>query len=158
MRRKNQLLSEAETIEILQSCTAGVLAVTGDHDYPYAVPLSYAYHEDKIFFHAAKTGHKLDGIERNNKVSFCVIQMDHIVPEAFTTHYRSAIVFGTARILTEDNEKKAALNYLVEKYAPNATKNGQSEVECDWNRMCIVEIQIEHMTGKAAIELIKSQA
>ncbi|MEM5775062.1 MAG: pyridoxamine 5'-phosphate oxidase family protein, partial [Anaerolineaceae bacterium] len=62
MRRKNQQLSDAETIEILQSCTAGVLAVSGDNDYPYAVPLSYAYEDGKLYFHFATQGHKLDAI------------------------------------------------------------------------------------------------
>lgn len=53
-------MSEAETIEILKSCTSGVLAVTGDNDYPYAVPLSYAFKDGKLFFHFANSGHKLD--------------------------------------------------------------------------------------------------
>lgn len=55
MRRKKQLLSEAETIEILQSCTSGVLAVMGDNDYPYAVPLSYTYKDGKLFFSLCKS-------------------------------------------------------------------------------------------------------
>lgn len=62
MRRKRQLLSEAETISMLQSATSGVLAVQGDDDYPYAVPLSFAYEDGKLFFHAATSGHKLDAI------------------------------------------------------------------------------------------------
>jgi len=40
MRRKKQLLSEAETIGILESCTSGVLAVSGDDGYPYTRPLA----------------------------------------------------------------------------------------------------------------------
>jgi nitroimidazol reductase NimA-like FMN-containing flavoprotein (pyridoxamine 5'-phosphate oxidase superfamily) len=155
MRRKKQLLSEAETIEILQSCTSGVLAVTGDDDYPYAVPLSYVYKDRKLFFHFAKAGHKLDGIVKNDRVSFCVIRTDDVVQKTFTTHFRSAIVFGRARILTEDSEKKFALECLVEKYSPDFIPEGQSEIERDWNRVCVAEIQIEHMTGKAAIEMIK---
>jgi nitroimidazol reductase NimA-like FMN-containing flavoprotein (pyridoxamine 5'-phosphate oxidase superfamily) len=154
MRRKKQLLSEAETIELLQSCTSGVLAVTGDDDYPYAVPLSFAYKEGKLFFHFAKAGHKFDSIVKNNKVSFCVIQTDNVIQKTFTTHFRSAIVFGRARILTEDSEKKYALECLVEKYAPNYITEGQSEIEHSWSRVCVAEVQIEHMTGKAAIEII----
>lgn len=70
------ILSEAETIEILQTCTSGVLAVIGDNDYPYAVPFSFAYKDGKLFFHSAKAGHKLDSMIKNNKVSFCVIRTD----------------------------------------------------------------------------------
>ena len=157
MRRKKQLLSEAETIEILQSCTSGVLAVTGDEDYPYAVPLSFAYKDGKLFFHFAKAGHKMDSIVRNNKVSFCVIQTDRVIQKTFTTHFRSAIVFGRARILTEDSEKKYALECLVEKYSPYYITEGQAEIERAWNRVCVAEVQIEHMTGKAAIEIINKK-
>ena len=102
MRRKRQDLSERETIVMLQSCTSGVLAVHGDDDYPYAVPLSFAYEDGKLFFHSAKTGHKIDAIARNEKASFCVIAADDVVQSTFTTHFRSAIVFGRARILTEE--------------------------------------------------------
>lgn len=158
MRRKKQLLSEAETIAILESCTSGVLAVSGDDDYPYAVPLSYAYKDGKLFFHLAKAGHKLDGILKNNKVSFCVIQQDEVIQKTFTTHFRSAIVFGRARILTEDSEKKTALECLVEKYSPDYVAEGQSEIVQGLERVCVAEVQIEHMTGKAAIEIINKRA
>jgi nitroimidazol reductase NimA-like FMN-containing flavoprotein (pyridoxamine 5'-phosphate oxidase superfamily) len=157
MRRKKQNLSEAETIEILQSCTSGVLAVTGDNDYPYAVPLSYAYKDGKLFFHFAKAGHKIDGIEKNSKVSFCVIKTDDVMQKTFTTHFRSVIVFGRARILTEDSEKKYALECLVEKYSPDYRAEGQSEIEREWKLVNAAEIQIEHMTGKAAIEIINKK-
>lgn len=157
MRRKKQLLSEAETIEILQSCTSGVLAVSGDNDYPYTVPLSYVYKDGKLFFHFAKAGHKLDGIERNNKVSFCVIKTDDVIQKTFTTHFCSVIVFGRARILTEDSQKKYALECLVQKYSPDYQKEGQSEIERDWKLVSVAEVLIEHMTGKAAIEIINNQ-
>jgi nitroimidazol reductase NimA-like FMN-containing flavoprotein (pyridoxamine 5'-phosphate oxidase superfamily) len=158
MRRKKQLLSEAETIEILQSCTSGVLAVIGDDDYPYAVPLSYVYKDGKLFFHFAKAGHKIDSIQKNNKVSFCVIKEDNVIQKTFTTHFRSAIVFGRARILTEDSEKRYALECLAAKYSPDYITEGQSEIERDWNRVCVAEVNIEHMTGKAAIEMINKKA
>ena len=157
MRRKKQLLSEAETIEILQSCTSGVLAVSGDHDYPYAVPLSYAYKDGKLFFHFAKEGHKIDSIVNNNKVSFCVIKTDNVIQETFTTHFRSVIVFGKTRILTEESEKKYALECLLEKYSPNYLKEGQNEINQSLSRVCAAEIEIKHMTGKAAIEIINQE-
>ena len=152
MRRIKQQLSTAETIEILKACTCGVLGVTGDDGYPYTVPLSYVYKDGKLFFHCAKEGHKIDGINRNDKVTFCVIEKDEVVPEKFATHYRSAIVFGRARILTEDNERRSALECLVEKYSPGFMAEGQREIERDWNRVCVVEVDIEHLTGKTDID------
>src|SRR5574344_2695673 len=81
MRRKKQQLSIEQVEKILKQNTSGVLAVFGDDGYPYAVPLSYVYTNSKIYFHGAKEGHKLDSIKNNEKVSFCVIDKDEIVPE-----------------------------------------------------------------------------
>ena len=150
MRRKKQELSREETLEILKTSTSGVLAVSGDDGYPYTVPVSHAYQDGKLFFHCAIEGHKIDGILRNDKVTFCVIAKDEVIPEKFATDYRSAVVFGRARILTEDSERRAALECLVEKFSPGYLEEGQKEIERDWERVCVVEIQIEHMTGKSA--------
>ena len=59
MRRKRQQLSNEESIEILQKATAGTLALLGDENYPYAVPISYVYHEGKLYFHSALAGHRV---------------------------------------------------------------------------------------------------
>ena len=158
MRRKRQALSEQETIAMLESCTSGVLAVQGDDDYPYAVPMSFAYEDGKLFFHAAKAGHKMDGIERSDKVSFCVIAADDVVQSTFTTHFRSAIVFGSARVVTDDGEKRHALDCLVKKYSPDYVDAAGSEIDGDWKRVCVIELVVEHMTGKASIELVKERA
>lgn len=109
MRRKKQLLTPEERAAVLHRGTSGVLALAGDDGYPYAVPMSYVYDGAKLYFHCAKSGHKLDAIRRNCKASFCVIDQDQIVPEEYTSHFRSVIVFGTMRILEDDGEKRAAM-------------------------------------------------
>jgi nitroimidazol reductase NimA-like FMN-containing flavoprotein (pyridoxamine 5'-phosphate oxidase superfamily) len=154
MRRKRQLLPEAETIAMLRSCTSGVLAVHGDDGYPYAVPLSFAYEDGRLFFHSAKAGHKIDAIGRDEKASFCVIAADDPVQSTFTTHFRSAVVFGRARVVTEDGEKRHALDCLAEKYSPDHLEAAGPEIERDWKRVQVIELVIEHLTGKAAIELV----
>lgn len=157
MRRKKQLLSKEETIEILKVCTSGVLGVTGDDDYPYTVPVSYTFKDDKLFFHCAKEGHKIDSIKRNDKVTFCVIEKDEIIQKTFTTHFQSVSIFGRARIITDDSERRYALESLIEKYAHDYIEEGQQEIESGLNRVCLVEVKIEHMTGKAAIEIVNSK-
>lgn len=154
MRRKKQLLSHADTIDILNAGTAGVLGVWGDDGYPYTVPLSYVLAGDTLYFHCAKKGHKLDAIERNDKVSFCVIDKDDVIQKAFTTHFRSAIVFGTARIVMDDDERRRALECLAAKYSPDYLQDGSREIDREWNRVAVIAVKIEHMTGKAAIELV----
>lgn len=158
MRRKKQLLSNSDSISILKKCTSGVLAVSGDDDYPYTVPLSYVYDDNKIFFHAAKSGYKLDAIKSNNKVSFCVIEKDDIKPEEYTTYYRSVIVFGRAFIIEDDNIKREAIEKLALKYYPDDIKeNRDKAINNEYNALCIIELDIEYMTGKEAIELINKK-
>lgn len=154
MRRKKQELSQEECIKVLNNCTLGVLAVDGDDGYPYTVPLSYSLKGDKLYFHCAKTGHKLDGIKRNSKVSFCVIDKDEVVPEKFTTNYRSVIVFGRATIIEDENECKEILMTLVEKYSKGFEKEGIMEIKRELKITSLVEIKIEHMTGKVGSGLI----
>ena len=158
MRRKKQLLTPEERAAVLHRGTSGVLALAGDDGYPYAVPMSYVYDGAKLYFHCAKSGHKLDAIRRNCKASFCVIDQDQIVPEEYTSHFRSVIVFGTMRILEDDGEKRAAIEALALKYAPTDTPEGrQAAIEGEWGALCLLEMTVEHCSGKEAIELVRAR-
>ena len=101
LRRKNQQLSETEARSILKNGTHGVLSVQGDGGYPYGVPMNYVYGDDAIYFHCAKEGHKMEGFRRSDKVSFCVVGEDEVIPEAFSTAYTSVIAFGRAVIVAD---------------------------------------------------------
>lgn len=158
MRRKKQALSLEECIQVLNRGTSGVLAVSGDDDYPYAVPLSYVYRDNKIFFHCAKAGHKLDAIAKNAKVSFCVIDQDQVVPDEHTSYFRSVIVFGKAHILEEEAEKRNAIDMLAERYAPSHEESRRLQaIEKEFHILCMIELTIEHISGKEAIELVKAK-
>lgn len=157
MRRKKQLLTEEETIKIFEKGTSGVLAVLGDEDYPYAVPLSYVYCDSKIYFHAAKTGHKIDAIMKYEKASFCVIDEDNVISEKYTTYFRSAIAFGKIRVIENETEKRNAIEKLAAKYTPDDEEGRLEEIEREYKILCMIELDIEHMTGKEAIELVRAK-
>ena len=155
MRRKKQKLSKEECDRILYNGTSGVLALHGDDGYPYAVPVSYVYDGEKLLFHSAKNGHKIDAIIKNAAASFFVIDQDQIVPEEYTTYFRSIIAFGKIRILEDDTEKRSAIEKLAVKYAPDDTaENRDKAIEREWKPLCMMEMEIEHLTGKQAIEMI----
>ena len=154
MRRFRQSLPEQECVEILERNTSGVLAALGDGGYPYAVPLSYAYRDGSLYFHCAKSGHKLDAIKSCDKVSFCVIDQDRVVPEQYTTWFRSVIVFGRAGIVTDREEILDAIERLAVKYAPgDSAEHRDAAIRREFDALCMVKIQVESMTGKVAIEL-----
>lgn len=156
MRRFQQQLSHKQAMEVLERGTSGVLSLFGDDGYPYGVPLSYALHGNKLYFHCAQEGHKLDAVRREQKASFCVIDQDQIVPEEYTTLFRSVIVFGKVRILEEPGKKKDAALLLARKYAPeDSSVHQEKTVAENWNSLCMLELDIQHMTGKASKKLIQ---
>ncbi len=157
MRRKKQLLSRAESDAILYEGTSGVLALW-DGEYPYAVPLSYVYNGEKLYFHCAKAGHKIDAIRSHPKASFCVTGQDQVVPEEYTTYYRSVIVFGQVRELEDENEKRAAAQRLAARYAPeNSPERHQEIIRREWKNLCLLEMSVDSLTGKKAIELVQAE-
>ena len=155
MRRKNQALTEEKCEEILNSCTSGVLSLEGDDGYPYGVPLSYAYMDGKLYFHCAKTGHKVDAVRNNPKASFTVISKDEIHGDEFTTYFTSVIAFGKVRILEKDEEIMPAIFKIGERYAPKGFDEKITEhIKMYKDSLVIIEFEIEKLTGKQAKKLM----
>ena len=157
MRRNRQQLSREECERILGRCTSGVLALAGDGGYPYAVPLSYVYADGAIIFHSAVEGHKVDAIKRDNRCSFCVIEQDEIKPAEFTTYFRSVIAFGRIHILETADEKVQALHLLGRRYSPGDEPGLQHEIDKSLDHVLILRLDIDHLSGKQAIELLQSR-
>ncbi len=157
MRRFKQLLSEGESIAMLCSATSGVLSLCGEDMQPYGVPLSHVYDNGKLYFHSALSGHKVDLIRQNCNASFTVIAEDELHPETFTTYFRSVIVFGKIRIIEDEAEKKHILETLGRRCNPSDGDSLNEEIKRGFNRCLAIELTIEKVTGKQAIELVNSK-
>ena len=110
-----------------------------------------------IFIHGAPMGLRETLMKKHPKVSLCVIEKDEIIPEKLTTHFRSVIVFGTASFVTEPQAKREALMALAQKYSSGFEKEAQEEVNRTLSYVSVVQIKIEHITGKEAIELVNAK-
>ncbi|MDE6769355.1 MAG: pyridoxamine 5'-phosphate oxidase family protein, partial [Muribaculaceae bacterium] len=99
--------------------------------------------------------HKIDALRRNPKMSLCVVAQGDIVPEEFTTYFRSAIVFGKARIVEDDNKKVEALWKLSRKYCIGL--DATEEIAKFLKAVAIIEITIDAITGKESIELTRQR-
>lgn len=153
MRRNRQILSNDDVEAIMQRCSSGTLACMGDESYPYAVPMNFVYFDGKIYLHSAREGHKIDAIQNNPKVSFAVIAEDNIVSAKYTSHYRSVIAFGKARIV-DGNERINALLAFTEKYSADRPKEEKVKKATECTEACIIAIEVEQITGKQAREFI----
>lgn len=157
MRRTKCELETSTAEKILREGEFGVLALSGDGGYNYALPINYAVADNKIYFHSATEGHKLDAIKNNAKVSFCVVDRHEVISEEFTTYFTSAIVFGKIRLAENDAEKLLGLKLLAEKYSPNVdAEKTEKVISGGVNRTAIMILEIEHLSGKAARELIRN--
>ncbi len=154
MRRFKQQLTEEESIYILRNTTAGVLSLCGDDGMPYGVPLSHVYDNGKLYFHSALVGHKVDLIKQNENASFTVIAKDEIHPERFTTYFQSVIAQGKIRIVENEEEKLHILELLGRRCNPNDAEALSKELKSGARRCLALEMTIENLTGKQAIELV----
>lgn len=154
MRRFKQALTPEQCGEILDRGTSGVLAVAGEDGWPYAVPLSYVWKDGRVLFHFALAGHKVDAIRREERACFCVVDRDQVVPEEYTTYYRSVIVFGRMRELEDAADKRRAIEALAAKYRPGFPEEMAAEIDGSWDRFLMMELAPERVTGKQARELM----
>ncbi len=151
MRRFNQEIPEQECIDILKEQARGVLAVYGEDGYPYTFPMDYIYMDEKIYFHCAKEGHKLDAIAADNRVSFCVMDDGFRKSGDWALNIRSIVIFGRVRRIDDADETLKIVHRLGLKYYPTA-ESVDEEIRKAIARVQILELSIDHMTGKLVNE------
>ena len=145
MRRKDKLMSESDTLALLESGKEGILGTIADNGYPYTVVVNYVYYNGKVYFHCAKEGHKIDNINNNEKVSFSVYDNVEVIGEELNTKYQSLTLFGRAKVI---EAKQDVLMELVKKYSDLPVKKANEMISKEINITAVVEIQIDHITGK----------
>ena len=151
MRRHKQELSSEECVEILINEPRGVLGLLGDNDYPYTVPMSHVYVDGKIYFHGAKKGHKLDAVKKYDKVSYCVVDNGIKNKGEWWYTFKSVIVFGKIKTLTDRKGKIDKLTHLGDKFFPTHEET-IDEINRLLDKTEVFEITIEHMSGKITVE------
>lgn len=148
MRRATKEISREECIAILERERRGVLALVADGGYPYGVPMNYIYDADadKIYFHSAREGQKVEYLKDNPKVCFTVMTPGEVKYEGWVVEVESVMALGTARLITDLKEVAPRLRQLAAKYYPNEQEIAKSMADAP--RAQLIEITIEHLTGK----------
>ena len=151
MRRAGQEISKQECEEILKKQPRGVLALLGDYDYPYTVPMDHVYVDGKIYFHGSKKGHKNDAVKKHSKCSYCVMDDGVKTEDSWWYTFKSVIVFGKIKTLTDKDEKIKCLTYLGDKFFPTPEQTAD-EINRFLDKTEVFEIAIDHMSGKIVKE------
>ncbi len=148
IRRKDREITESDARSLLKKTEYGVLSTVADDGKPYGVPLSFCVIDDCIYFHSAVEGQKIDNIEYNKSVSFCVVGDTKILPEEFSVKYESVIVFGEVEEVF-NSEKQIALEELLRKYSPDFFEKGIKYIDDLRDKTRVFKISINQLTGKA---------
>ncbi len=153
MRRIKQQISNDECVQVLKSQPRGVLSMIGENGYPYGIPMDHWYSEkdNRIYFHCAKVGHKLDAIAACDKVSYCVMDEGFRKEGEWSLNIRSVIIFGRICIVEDEEKKREICTALVRKFTDDEAYL-QKELTNAFPRVNCLELIPEHMTGKLVNE------
>lgn len=149
LRRQKRAITDDEAKKLLSTEKRGVLAVNGDDGYPFAIPVDYYYDEkeEKIFFHGAKNGHKVDSLKKSDKVCFTVYGNEHYEEGEWAPYVQSTVVFGRCHLIEDAAITEERIRELAGKYYPNEEEI-EAEIAKDIRAAQLYEITIEHLSGK----------
>ena len=147
LRRSNRQLENDKVIALLKNEKRAVLAVHGENDYPYAVPINYIYDENtnKIYFHGAGAGQKYEALMKENKVCFTVYGNEQYKDNDWAPHMQSVVIFGKCNKVEEN--KLDYLRLLAKKYYPS-DEEIEKEINLAGKIVQVFEITIDHICGK----------
>ncbi len=148
MRRNDRAIREEESMALLQKAEYGVLSTASKNGKPYGIPLNFYFIDSCIYFHCAVEGHKIDNINQNRYVSFCVVGNTEILPDQFGTKYESAIALGECEEVF-DADKQIALEGLLNKYSSAFIEDGKQYMKEFKDKTRVFRINITKLTGKA---------
>lgn len=149
VRRQDRLMDEARAIELLSTSEYGVLSMVAKDETAYGVPLNYVWDgKNSIFIHCAPVGHKLEALEKNPNVSFCIVGDVKLLPGKFTTEYESVVLKGVAHIHLSPEERMAALLKLVDKLSPDFKELGAKYSKMSFHRVNIIRVDFSEYSGK----------
>lgn len=153
MRRNDRKIHDADAVERLVATNRTVVvAIPGEEHLaaPYPVPLSYGYRDGILWIHSAREGRKVEAARRGEKVGFCVIDTDEIVPGPgpcdWTSTYTSVIGTGTLELVDDPGEKRKGLDILMEGHGAK----GPFEYSVPMDRLAILKLTVAEMTGKSS--------
>ncbi|KIR03869.1 hypothetical protein P261_02684 [Lachnospiraceae bacterium TWA4] len=154
MRRFKQQVTDEECKRILQEEKRGALSVIGDEGYPYAIPIDFYYDEEehRIYFHGAKSGHKVDAMRACDKVCFTTWNQGFKKEGHWEWNSTSVVIFGRAKFIEDEKVVVDKLRKLATKYYPSKEEVDEEMASSAMNRVLVFAIDIEHMTGKLVNE------
>ena len=154
MRKASREMPADWALDIMRKAPYITVSFIRPDGTAYGVPLSLASTDDKTwYFHCAPEGDKLDAIAAHPEVCLSAVTkcMPTVGPNdgSFTLQYRSAIAFGRAVLVTDVEEKIAALRAISERFLPQHMDAFDEAIHRSLHRTAVVRITLTAApTGK----------
>ena len=152
MRRKEREITDIDEISsIISRCDVCRIALS-DNNIPYIVTMNFGYtgvSGNKLYFHCAREGKKLEILSKNNIVCF-QFDIDHQLEQGenacdFGMSYKSVVGWGKIKIITEEEEKKRGLDHIMSHYSDRVEFTYKQAV---LDRTIVLCLDISEMKGK----------
>ncbi|MGB5990250.1 MAG: pyridoxamine 5'-phosphate oxidase family protein [Marinifilaceae bacterium] len=150
VRRSDRLLEETLATKLLETGEYGVLSMYSEDTGVYGIPINYAWDgKEAIYLHCATEGQKLQYLDKNNIVSFCIVGATRVISDKFTSEYNSIILQCLAHRNLDKEERMNALSLILEKYSPQDKTIGMKYAEKSFHRTEMIRLDIKKWSGKS---------
>ena len=147
MRRASREMDAAFALEVLDKAPFVTVSMTRPDGTPYGLPLSLARTDDKTFYvHCALEGEKLDCIAHHPTVFLSAVSLcaPTVGPKdgSFTLQYKSATAIGNAELVTDREEKIAAMRAICMRFLPRHMAAFDDAIDRSLERTAVVRITL----------------
>lgn len=119
---------------------------------PYVIPTIHARDGETLYLHGSPANRMLGELAGGAECCVTATLVDELVlarsARQHSLNYRSAVVFGRAREVTDPEEKQAALRCVVEHIAPGRSDEIRGPDERDMASTSVIAVAIEEASAK----------
>ena len=120
---------------------------------PYVIPMALGRHGSDLLLHGSVVSRLMNSLCEGLPCCVTVTHLDGLVLARSAFHssmnYRSVMVFGTARLISDPEEKQIALDALVEHLAPGRLEELRPSSQKELNATSILRLPIETFSIKS---------
>lgn len=155
VRRRDRSRDDGWIRAFLRAAPWGVLATLRD-GRTFLNPNIFVYDAGRhaLYLHTARVGRTRTNVEGEARVSFTAAAVGRLLPAdtalEFSVEYASVVVFGRGSVVEDDSEARAALEALLQKYAPHleAGRDYRAVVPEELARTTVLRVEIDGWSGK----------
>jgi nitroimidazol reductase NimA-like FMN-containing flavoprotein (pyridoxamine 5'-phosphate oxidase superfamily) len=122
------------------------------NDQPFIIPTIHARIDDEIILHGAIASRLLKHVQAGNELCIAVTHLDGLVLARSIFHhsmnYRSVVLFGKGKIITDRSEKLKAANVITDHLIPGRWSDARQPNQKELDSTSFVSIKIEDASAK----------